>query len=299
MKTPFLLLFLASTAISAFSQDSARKWQPTIGLELTTVPVLNLPGTDSGIATQFSVAPLIAIRSSGGWGIVYSPRIVMGGANPGIYVHSITAGVEQYDKTQFDYAFNYSHYFFTSNTSVPYSPLNNEIYTALTYKKLWLRPMIVAGIGFGKDTTTGASSSAYDIGAAAGVSHSFVWTSGATGFTFAPMLLLNAGTNQYFSMLNFSKYIGHNKNFTKYVNNGNGSTHGSGSGRGGSGVGTSGGTTESAETFSLTNFEIGMESSIETGSFSIRPSGSLYVPLGYAAGTGVFGYWQIVIEYNF
>ncbi|WP_298301064.1 hypothetical protein [Hydrotalea sp.] len=260
------------------------------------------------------MSPCFSYRNDNGIGIIYSPKFVIGGATPGIYAHIITAGIEQYDKKIWDYVLDYSHYFFTGNTSIPYTPLNNEIYTSLTYKKGWVRPFIQAGIGFGKDTENISSTSAYDIGATVGISHAFSWSKKNASYLISPSLTLNAGTNQYFSLLNITKYIGRNKKFTKIVKNSaaaasaNRSAAANGRGRNTGGASRSSGTiipanyiysSNMAESFNLNNIGLGIESEIDLGSFSIRPTANMYLPVGSFAGIGVIGYWQLSFEYNF
>jgi hypothetical protein len=297
MKRNVLLFVFLSASAFSFAQDGGKNWKPSLGLAFTAVPATTISGVDTSYANKLSIAPSFTLRNRAGWGITYSPRIISDGGSSGIYMHALTAGLEQYDKEKVDYTFDYSHYFFNKNTSVPYTPLNNEIYAALTVKQLWLRPTFSAGIGFGKDTLAGASSSASDVGIAAGVSHAFSWEDNGTDFSLVPRVMLNAGTNESFSLLNFSKYIGHSSHFARYVKSGPGSTRGRRGGGSGSGGTTT--STPTAVSFSLSNFEIGVESEIEHGNFAVRPSASLYIPSGTAAGTGVFGYWEIMLGYRF
>ncbi|MDE3125119.1 MAG: hypothetical protein KGK14_06365, partial [Bacteroidota bacterium] len=231
----------------------------------------------------------------------------------GIYMHVITAGIEQYNKKNWDYVLDYNHYFFTGNVSIPYTPLNNEIYSSLTYKKSWIRPFIQAGIGFGKDTENVSSTSAYDIGATIGISHAFSWDKNNASYLISPSITLNAGTNQYFSLLSITKYIGRSTKFTQIVKNSvaaaaaarSATANRSGRNTGGSSS-TGGGTTTTttsysipAESFNLNNIGLGIESEIDLGSFSIRPTANVYLPVGSFAGIGVISYWQLSFEYNF
>ncbi len=312
MKKSILTLFLALPGFCAFAQDStASTWQPTIGVSFEPVPVYNISGTDTGFINSLAISPIFTIRHKSGWGISYSPHILTGGPKPGIFMHSVTAGLEQYNKEKFDVTAEYSHYFFTNtDNGVPYSPLTNEIYAGLTYKEWWLRPRLTADIGFGTDTTQGASStSAHDIGVAAGFSHDFSWEADPVNFDLVPSLLLNGGTNQYFSFLASNKYIGHSKKFFHYLKSGSVVTHGSGgkvttSGGHGNSHSGSGGTTTTTtttanEAFSFSNIELNLEVSAEIGSFTVRPTASLFFPIGSSAGEGLSGYWSVVAEYNF
>lgn len=297
MKKIFLLSFITFFVLHSFAQDSSEnKWQLTASLGFGPVAVYNISGVDTGFVNSLSVSPAFSYRNNKtGIELTYSPGIVTGGPKPGIFMHAITFGVEQYDKKIFDYTLNYSRYFFANNGSIPYSPLNNEIYGSLTYKKLWLRPSFSAGIGFGNNTETIPSSSAYDIGASAGIGHSFSWEKSKVNYSLAPSLLLNAGTNEYFSLLNSTKYVGRNKKSAQVSKTNSAARRRRNNGSGSS----TSATTTSNETFCLSNIELGMEASAELGSFSIRTTGNIYFPVGSFAGTGTKGYWELTVSYNF
>jgi hypothetical protein len=285
MKKATLFILSIFATLLSFAQ-----WTPSIGLSLGITPTNNIVGTDTTQINTLSIAPLFTIRNKSGWGITYSPNFLTSGAKPGLFMQTIKAGVEQYDKKILDYAANYSHYFFTGNKSVPYSPLNNEISASINSKKKWLHPFIEAGVGFGKDTSNRASTTVYDVAASIGVGHPFSWEIDSTSnITFNPSLVLNAGTSNYFSFLSVSKYIGHGKKGANYVKNGKKNGRNSGNS----------GTATSNSTFSINNIETRFESSFEIGSFALRPSASLFIPIGRFSDTGVFGYWQVTATYNF
>lgn len=129
-----LSLFLICS-LSSFEQDSTSKWTFSVSMGFEPVPVYSISGTDTSFVNSFSLAPGFSIRHSSGLGLTYSPKFVTGGPSPGIYMHALTFGIEQYDKEAFNYTFNYSHYFFTNTAGIPYSPINNEISGSITYKK--------------------------------------------------------------------------------------------------------------------------------------------------------------------
>lgn len=302
MKKVSLILVLMITAITSFSQDSTGgKWTLSVSMGFEPVPVYHISGTDTGFVNSFSVSPGFTIRHSSGFGLTYSPKLVMGGASPGIYMHALTVGIEQYDKEVFNYTFNYSHYFFTNTTGVPYSPISNEISGSVTYKKTWLRPSLAAGVGFGNNTETTPSSSAYDVGASVGVSHAFSWDSKPVSYSLSPSVAINGGTNQYFSLLSTTKYIGRSKKFTSLVTKSKAAAAVSRSvgRRTGTTTATTSTTTVSGEKFSLSNMELGLESSAEMGSFTMRPEANLYIPVGAFAGSGLSAYWGVSFVYNF
>jgi len=308
--TKYLLpVFACNITLSVFAQDKAMQLQPMVALRIDPVAVNSISGADTVFAGSVSFAPLFSIRHKSGLGLTYSPKFIFGGIKPGLYVHEITAGVEQYDKDIFDYALNYCHYFFTNNPAIPFTPLNHEIYGSVNYKKTWLNPLVSIGIGFGNDISErGVSSMVYDLGASAGVGHSFKWENAVTSGYVRPMLLANGGTNQYFSLLNITKYIGRNKKFNQLINNhinpsananaGRGRGNGNSTTNSGSNTSTSGIVTDK-EKFALNNIESGIEASIEMANFSFRPTINAYFPIGASAGTDIAGYWQLIIEYRF
>lgn len=276
-------------------QDGSKKWQPSVELNFSSVPVFHVSGTDTSLQNAISFAPYFDVRSPGGFGISYSPYFVTGGSHPGIFMHLVTIGLEQYGKKDYELIADYNHFFFTDNPGIPTTPITNEIILGATYKKLWLSPKFSAGIGFGTNKETSPSTSAYDIELAGGVSHYFDWKGGNDfSFNVTPSILLNAGTNEYFSFLKLSKYISHSNNYKNIVKN----PHASNKGRGNSGRTTTTTSTSgtTSQTISVNNIEINLESTVEHGSFSIRPAASLYLPVSSSA---LGGYWELNLSYYF
>ena len=304
-KNVLLILLIISTFYTSSAQDSTKtaKFHFIAGLNLTAVPTLNIAGIDTTFVNSLSVAPALTL-SYNGFSVIYSPKFVTGGSSSGIYMHALSLAYSQYDKPNVDFALEYTHMFFTNNPSVPYSPLNNDIYTALTLKKMWIQPKLAAGLGFGstKATSSNSSGSAYDFGLSAGIGHFFEWNNSPISYSVSPSILVNGGTNQYFSYLKISRYIGSNKKFGNFTKKGVGANRGNGTGNGRrNGGSTTVVTTPSVagESFAISNVEANMETSAEIGSFSVRPTVSLYVPVGTAAGSGITTFWQIALQYRF
>ena len=109
-------------------------------------------------------------------------------------------------------------------------------------------------------------------------------------------MILNAGTNDYFSLLSFSKYIGHGKKSISYIKNGKAKAVGRNNGNGNANTSTS---TVTNSAFSLSNIETKLEASVEVGSLEIRPTASLFFPVGRFSDTGVYGFWEITATYSF
>ena len=291
MKTVFSAIFSVIISLNCLAQDSTQKWQTSVGIDLTTVPTIHIAGTDTSFQNALSIAPFFTVRSKGGFGIIYSPVFVSGGRNPGIFMHVVTAGLEQYGKKSFDLVAEYTHFFFTNNTSIPTSPITNEVVLATTYKKSWIMPKLAAGFGFGTDNEFSPSKSVYDMEIAAGIAHTFENENGKVDVTLTPSVLINAGTNQYFSFLRLTKYISHSKKFNSYVKNPRAK-----SGSGNAVITSTQSSTK--EKITLNNLELNLETSIEKGPFSIRPTVNLFIPFSSKT-PGVEGYWDMSLTYSF
>jgi hypothetical protein len=269
-----LISILSLFSLCSFAQDSTKKWQVSAELAFSSFPTVSVSGTDTIYKSVLSVSPGLTIRNKkNGLGIYYSPSIVLGGSQPGIFLHTLAAGIEQYDKKRFDIVADYIHYFFTSNESSPVSLLNNEVYFYLCYKKPWLQPSFSADFAF--NVTTGKKSSfLYDAALSAGAGHMFEWEQNNFTFNVKPSLKLNAATDNYYSFMRGTKYITHGNSYKKYLKK------------------------SSSFNLSVNNVELGIESSLEKGAFTVRPAFSLYLPV--SSGTsGIDGYWQLTFEYKF
>ena len=282
---------------SSNGQQDSKAWHASAGVNISGIPTLHFAGTDTTTEKALSIAPSFSFRSPGGFGIIYAPYFVTGGSRPAIFMHEVTIGVEQYDKKDYEFVADYNHFFFTGNSSIPSTPITNEVVVEGSYKKLWLSPKLLGGMGFGMDNEVSPSRFAYDVELSGGVSHDFDWQEG-NDFTFnvTPSVLLNAGTDEYFSFLKLSKYISHSRYYKNIVKN----THAAnkGNGRGSSGTTTITTTTSSSvsQPVTVNNVELNLETSVEHGSLSIRPAASLYIPVSTHS---LSGYWELNLAYYF
>jgi hypothetical protein len=283
----YLLYSLAFLFITnnSYAQDSTKMWQPSIEVNFTAVPTYAIAGTDTSFQNSLSVAPSFVLRNKNGFGVSYSPKFITGGSKPGIYMHEVMVGFEQYDKKSFDFFAEYNHFFFVNNSSIPVTPITNELFTGITYKKSWIRPMFSIGLGFGTNPQTIGANAVYDVALSAGISHPFTQEIKGADISITPSLKLNAGTNQYFSFMHSTKYISSNKNFNKYIKKkiGKNTT----------------GTSSQAQTLSISNMELALQASYQKGAFSILPATSFIFPLSSNDGSGVSAYWQLAVRYDF
>ena len=275
----------------SFSQDeNSNKHDKSSGknsslqINFSTVPTQSVSATDTTYANSFSIAPVVDLRSKSGWGISYSPAFVTSGAKTGIYMHTISGGYERYGKGKTDLAFSYNHFIATNKTSVPYTPISNEVFFYTRFTGSWIHPLLSASVGFGKDSSGGTNKAATELGIQAGVSHGFNWDEVGifNSIELTPGLILNAGNNQYFSFLSASKYIAHSSHLLKQIK----------------ATGKNKKTTNSLSQLQVSNLELTTEMSLEKGRFSLQPEGSVFIPVGSANHT-IYGYWQVGLHYRF
>jgi len=281
----FYLFFLALHA-QAQSQDSKIQ----AGIQLSTTPNLAITNTDTVYSNSLSLAPFIRFFDKG-FSLKYAPYLISGGTAPGVYMHTVTAGYEQYDKEILNLDLSYTHFFFTQNPSIPYTPLNNEFFGLVGFKNLWLAPVVSANLGFGKDET-GQEQAGFN--AAAGFNHSFSSTGQHlfSSIEVDPSILINGSSNAFYSFLTSSKYISHNKNYGSYIKS-------NGRGRRAAGGTTTGTvtTTEAVNQFVLNNVELNVYSDFMAHHLEIIPVASLYFPLEKTL--PVSGYWEVKLAYDF
>jgi hypothetical protein len=278
MKKYFLLVACSSSVILAFAQDSTKVKSSFIGLRFSGVPIEKIAEADTTYQNELSISPIIDLRTKAGWGITYSPSILLTGDQPGLYLHTLSAGYEKYGGKTLDIAFNYSRYIFTHNTNVPYSPISNELFLSAAFNRGWLEPVFASSIGFGKDST---SKFTHEFALVGGVRHEFAFDLNGTinSVDLTPSLLLNAGTNGYFSFLQVSKYISNSHHFSSYTKH-------KGKGKDGS------------PSLELSNVELNMEAGLEKGEFSLRPNGSIFFPTSGTDRT-VSAFAELTLQYSF
>ncbi len=286
MKRVILISCLFLTPVYLLAQDSASgKWSLTAGTEINSVATIDPKVVDSE-GSSLSIAPYLKIMLHPGLGISAKTFFVTGGPHPGYYMTALSPFFSaDNDRIGLDTA--YTHFFLKHNEAIPYSPITNEVYMAFSYKSRSISPRVGFDYGFGTDTSDKSSKGAHDINIFAGLGHSFEWDLGENAsLNFSPNLLLNMGTNRYFSFLRSVKYITHNKNFNKLV-------RGKNSGNGGGNNQSS----NSLPNIGISNLEANLDFDFSLGNFSIEPEGSLFIPFK-GDDQNIYGYWQISICYK-
>jgi hypothetical protein len=238
-----LTLFVLLMPIMIFAQEVKKEAVPELDSAAILKDLMNLMGIDNKPTSYVNVELSVGNRlfsmhnnrlntkQASTKVTVYNPSVTYyhkKGANIGVGTsllndtatsfgptqYSLSAGYDLPENDKFNFSFSYTHYFIKDQYSAFASPILNDFYTSLEYKKAWLQPAIAFGYSTGnykqvikKDTTIGANRRLlYDSSIStikyfsmiAAVSHSFKWYTlfnKEDELDFKPTLLLNMGTS--------------------------------------------------------------------------------------------------------
>lgn len=303
MKFKLTLILLLISAIQVTAQDEnpknitgQNKNYSLLygGIETSTTSSINTDTKDSNSVSLY-LSPYIDYYHKSGFGIRVKSYALPGGSNPGFYLTSFSPYFAKYSGKVLPYI-AYSRYVQHDNPSVPYSPIQNELYAHLRIKTKYIEPWAGIDIGFGNDEQNN-NESVSDVNAFVAVTRLFLkenlGVKKNNALAMRPSLQLNAGTDRYYKFLRTSGYISQNTKANRIGygrgNNGQG---------GGSATVTNTYTISEENTFTLSNIEANMYIMYFFGKFSIEPSGSLYFPLRGDDRTP-YGYWQVNLNYWF
>ncbi|MDB5277976.1 MAG: hypothetical protein JWR61_2931 [Ferruginibacter sp.] len=288
------MLILFST-LQSLAQENSKSVFIQTGVSTSTTANYSISGTDTALQSAFTLAPFVRIMHKSGLGLDYALNTLSSGGKQVVYMNTATAFYESYDRPV-NLNFNYTHFFFSNNTHIPYTPISNELYAYVSYKKTWLAPVFIANAGFGQDENN-ITQGVFNL--AAGVTHNFNFVSHSNNeIDIAPSIILNGGNNGYYSFLQSVHYITQNtgsKGFLKSVSKGH--AHIRGRGSNGSGTTTTASAQSSASQFTLSNIELNLYSSFHFGSFELVPDGSIFIPV--VANSAIAAYWQLKLAYTF
>jgi len=283
---PFLLLVvfhLSFIFFAAAQNDASPASSFRIGFQSSTVPVTDYSATDS-IRLQLYIAPQFSYIHKSGLELK-AVTYFLTGKSSGNFLTTISPGYEK-DNDKLYAEVNYTHFFYNRNAPIPYSPIKNELYGNIRLKKKLLQPLLTLNAGWGNDSL---SASVFDVKVLAGLAHEFsLEIKNAGSLSLLPAIILNAGTNSYFSLLKGSPYIGNSKNYKAVIHS---QSHGRG--RGSSGSGTSSSSTPNP--FELSQLEGNLYAYYSIGRFIIEPETSLFIPLHSGNSTS----WYFHLSVNF
>lgn len=282
MKLSVILLLQLCYSCVCQAQDSIHeKSSFRVGFLGSTVPTNDITATDS-FRLQLFIAPQLSYFHKSGLEITARTYFLTGRFS-GNFLTTLSPGYEK-DNNKLYGAVNYTHFFFKSAAAVPYSPIKNELYSSLRLKNKILQPLLTMNAGWGRDS---AGETAFDINLLAGFAHEFVMDmKNAGAISFLPAIILNAGTNNYFSMLKGSPYIGNSKNYNTVIH-----SHSHARGRGNTGSSVNTGSTTDAHSLAVTQLEGNLYIYYSVGRFVIEPDLSIFLPL--QSGNSTAGFFQL------
>ncbi|GAC1452392.1 MAG: hypothetical protein NVSMB7_15100 [Chitinophagaceae bacterium] len=287
MKFFFLvLLFHLGISLFVFAQKDTSAGQFRIGFQSSTIPVTDFSATDS-IRQELFIAPQLSYTHKSGLGISARTYFLTGHSS-GHFLSTVSPDYEK-DNDKLYTEVNYTHFFYSSNTNIPYSPIKNELYGNIRLKKKLLQPLLTLNAGWGKDSS---ASTVFDINVLAGIAHEFsTEINAASSISFLPAVILNAGTNNYFSLLRGSPYISSSKNYNAVIH-----SQSKGRGRGSSGGGSTSSSPATVNSFGLSQLEGNLYIYYSIGRITIEPDASIFIPL--RSGNSVNGYFQLTTNFK-
>ncbi|HEY0899112.1 MAG TPA: hypothetical protein VGD90_07245 [Sphingobacteriaceae bacterium] len=300
MKKFVLLVAISLLVLQVVGQErSARKQAKKtgtersyliMGLESSTTPYINTSTLDSS-RTAIYFSGYLNYQHKSNFGARVKTYATPEG-NTGFYLTSLTGFYTNY-RSRITPMIAYSRHIQHNRSSIPYTPIQNELYGQIRLPLYVINIYTGADLGFGKDEDAG-DENVTDFNAFAGISKFLYWRSDVrkTALGFSPSLQLNAGTDRYFNYLRSTRYISRGGSITDL-------RHGRQSGNGPRQNGTSREyTLNSANKFALSNVEANLYLLFSKGAFSLEPSGSLYFPTR-GSDRKAYGYWQLNVDYVF
>ncbi len=153
----------------------------------------------------------------------------------GVNQYSVSPSYQLQDNKYIDFTLAYTHFFVKNKFSSYASPIQNDFYTAIAFKKAWLKPGIAFDYSTGDfreekrqgryyDSTT---SNLKSFGLIASVAHDFTWDKifgEDDGILFTPSLMLNAGSSQIAihhktNATNLAQFLSKKGKLPKFQNN--------------------------------------------------------------------------------
>jgi hypothetical protein len=160
------------------------------------------------------LTPTIAYFNKSGISISANDYLLNENHSFGANQYSVTPSYETLPGSTLDFLFSYTHYFINNEYSSYSSPIQNDFYSSLVYKKTWLQPGFALGYsaGYSKEaikldtTINGVKKHLYDsltnnlklFTTILSVQHNFGWNTVFThddSISFVPIFMLNLGSS--------------------------------------------------------------------------------------------------------
>lgn len=155
----------------------------------------------------FIYSPSLGYHHKSGFYFSVGTNLLKEAKGFGISQYLIAPGYELAENKNVDLLIVYTHYFVKDKFSPYVSPIQNDFYAALTYKKTWIRPGIAIGYSTGEYGDVKSQRTLYDstnnklksFSIIASAAHEFLWDgvfNKNDAVTFTPALMLNSGSSK-------------------------------------------------------------------------------------------------------
>ena len=189
----------------------------------------------SAIATIFT--PSITYQNKSGFNLAVGTSLLNDSARGfSANQYYLSIGYQLPSNDNVDFAAIYTHYYIVDKYDASSSPIQNDFFTSLMFKKTWLQPSIAFDYSNGNSYDVTTKGRLYDsvtnklksYAFIASLNHEFNWESvfkKNDGFTFTPALLLNLGTSNVTLLhktnaTNIARLVGKKGKLTKFENTG-------------------------------------------------------------------------------
>jgi hypothetical protein len=169
---------------------------------------------------KLSYSPTIGYYDKGGLGITAVGYIVNDNSNMNFYQYSIAPSFDYLQNKDIATGISFTKYFTRDSLSFYTSPLENELYTYFTYRKIWVKPTVSLSYGWGSRsdyrkrmeliqslrlrprgyTYVNTTESVSDLSLMVSVRHDFYWLDVFTyndHIRFTPQLSFTSGTQKF------------------------------------------------------------------------------------------------------
>jgi hypothetical protein len=166
-------------------------------------------------SSKLIYSPSLGYFHKTGFGLTAGANLLNDGSGLIVNQYSLSPSFDLTGNKNIAFDISYAHYFVKDKYSAYSSPIQNDFYTAFTYKKTWLQPGIALGYATGeyketkyKDTViAGIRKHFYDsinnklkvFSIMLSASHEFNWyniLNKTDGLFFTPTLMVNAGSGE-------------------------------------------------------------------------------------------------------
>ncbi len=175
-------------------------------------PTLN---AKQAITNKIIYTPTVAYFHKSGLGLTAAANLLNEGDGLGVNQYSISPSFELNNNKYVDLGISYTHYFVKDKFSPFASPIQQDVFASVAYKKTWIQPGIAIGFAGGdyndaryKDTVVlGVRRQLYDsvnyklqvFSITLSAAHRFTWhgvLNNRDGLSITPSLLANAGSGK-------------------------------------------------------------------------------------------------------